>query len=40
MATTKHPCLEVPPHLKRTDQAIELPKRASLLRRLVARFAR
>jgi hypothetical protein len=33
-----HPCLELPPHLGRSDQAIELPKRRSLLRRLLGRL--
>jgi hypothetical protein len=34
----KHPCLDLPPHLKRTEQVIELPQSQSFLRRLLARI--
>jgi hypothetical protein len=36
--STEHPCLEVPPHLKRRERVDELPPRASFLRRLLARI--
>jgi hypothetical protein len=36
--SNEHPCLEVPPHLKRRDRVDDLPPQVSFLRKLFLRI--